>query len=33
VDGDQLHYQAITDRGQTVDSGVIHRQKREQTAK
>jgi 3',5'-cyclic AMP phosphodiesterase CpdA len=31
IDGDQLHFQAITDRGDTVDSGVIHRQKREQT--
>jgi 3',5'-cyclic AMP phosphodiesterase CpdA len=32
IDGDQLHFQAMTDRGETVDSGTIQRQKREQTA-
>lgn len=26
IDGDDLHFQAITDRGETVDSGVIRRQ-------
>ena len=27
VDGDNLHFQTITDRGDTVDSGVIRREK------
>ncbi|HXW05466.1 MAG TPA: metallophosphoesterase [Vicinamibacterales bacterium] len=29
IAGDELHFQAVTDKGQVVDSGVIHRQKRE----
>ena len=29
IDGDELHFQALTDQGKTVDSGVIHRNRDE----
>jgi 3',5'-cyclic AMP phosphodiesterase CpdA len=33
IDGDELQFQTISDRGQTVDSGVIRRQRADETAK
>ncbi len=29
IDGDQMHFQALTDQGRTVDSGVVHRNRDE----
>jgi hypothetical protein len=33
IDGDQMHFQVISDLGRTVDSGVVHRNKNQSTAK